>query len=71
MTSNNLSLSCRLIDAKFPDYKAVIPTDNPYKLIVNRTDFISALRRLSIFANKTTNQVVLEINGNSLQMSET
>jgi DNA polymerase-3 subunit beta len=24
---------------------------------------------LSIFANKTTNQVVLEINGNSLQMS--
>lgn len=69
VTSNNLSLSCRLIDAKFPDYKAVIPTDNPYKLIVNRTDFISALRRLSIFANKTTNQVVLEINGNSLQMS--
>lgn len=69
VSSANLSLSCRLIDARFPDYKAVIPTDNPYKMIVNRVDFISALRRLSIFANKTTNQVVLEINGNSLQMS--
>ena len=62
-------MSCRLIDARFPDYKAVIPGDNPYKLTVSRTDFISALRRVSIFANKTTNQVVLDINGNSLQLS--
>jgi DNA polymerase III subunit beta len=69
VSNAHLSMSCRLIDAKFPDYKAVIPTDNPYKLSVNRTDFVSALRRVSIFANKTTNQVVLDINGNSLQLS--
>ena len=62
-------MSCRLIDAKFPDYKAVIPGDNPYKLTINRADFVSALRRVSIFANKTTNQVVLDINGNALQLS--
>lgn len=67
--SEKVSMSCRLIDARFPDYKAVVPTDNPYKLTINRNDFISALRRVSIFANKTTNQVVLEINGNSLTMS--
>ncbi len=64
-----LSLSCRLIDARFPDYKAVIPVDNPYKLTISRADFVSALRRVSIFANKTTNQVVLDIIGNSLQIS--
>ncbi|RYZ56051.1 MAG: DNA polymerase III subunit beta [Sphingobacteriales bacterium] len=69
VSSNNLSMSCRLIDARFPDYKAVIPADNPYKLTVSRTDFVSALRRVSIFSNKTTNQVVLDINGNSLQLS--
>ncbi len=69
VSSNSLKMSCRLIDARFPDYKAVIPTDNPYKLTLNRADFISALRRVSIFANKTTNQVVLDINGNSLQIS--
>ncbi|MBA3827864.1 MAG: DNA polymerase III subunit beta [Taibaiella sp.] len=69
VTSNRLSMSCRLIDARFPDYKAVIPSDNPYKLTISRTDFISALRRVSIFANKTTNQVVLDINGNALQLS--
>jgi DNA polymerase-3 subunit beta len=69
VTSSRLSLSCRLIDARFPDYKAVIPVDNPYRLTINRNDFISALRRVSIFANKTTNQVVLDINGNALQLS--
>jgi DNA polymerase-3 subunit beta len=65
---SKLSMSCRLIDARFPDYKAVIPADNPYKLTINRADFISALRRVSIFANKTTNQVVLDIKGNALEL---
>jgi DNA polymerase-3 subunit beta len=69
VSTDRLSMSCRLIDARFPDYKAVIPSDNPYKLIISRTDFVSALRRVSIFANKTTNQVVLDINGNALQLS--
>ncbi len=69
VTSDRISLSCRLIDARFPDYRAVIPTDNPYRLIVNRADFASALRRINIFANKATNQVQLDINGNSLAIS--
>lgn len=68
VNAGSLSMSCRLIDARFPDYKAVIPTDNPYKLVINRTDFIGAMRRVAIFANKTTNQVVLELAGNSLQL---
>jgi DNA polymerase-3 subunit beta len=63
------SMSCRLIDARFPDYKVVIPTDNPYKLVVGRTDFQSALRRVSIFSNKSTNQVVLNIQGSELQLA--
>lgn len=67
--SAKVSMSCRLIDARFPDYKAVVPTDNPYNLVIGKNDFISALRRVSIFANKTTNQVVLDINGNSVTIS--
>jgi DNA polymerase-3 subunit beta len=62
-------LSCRLIDARFPDYKVVIPADNPYKLVVNKNDFQSALRRVSIFSNKSTNQVVLNISGSELQLA--
>ncbi len=62
-------LICRLIDARFPDYKVVIPTDNPYKLIVNKVDFQGALRRVSVFSNKSTNQVALTIGGSELQMA--
>ena len=62
-------LSCRLIDARFPDYKVVIPLDNPYKLTVTKGDFQSALRRVSVFSNKSTNQVVLNIQGSELQLA--
>ena len=60
---------CRLIDARFPDYKVVIPVDNPYKLIVNKGDFQNALRRVNVFSNKSTNQVALSISGSELQMA--
>ncbi len=56
-------------DARFPDYKVVIPLDNPYRLTVNKNDFQSALRRVSIFSNKSTNQVALSISGSELQLA--
>lgn len=62
-------LVCRLIDARFPDYKVVIPADNPYKLTVNKSDFQNALRRVSVFSNKSTNQVALSITGSELQLA--
>jgi DNA polymerase III subunit beta len=62
-------LVCRLIDARFPDYKVVIPKDNPYKMHVSKGDFQSALKRVSIFSNKSTNQVALNISGNELQLA--
>ena len=62
-------LVCRLIDARFPDYKVVIPADNPYKMTVNKHDFQNALRRVSVFSNKSTNQVALSISGSELQLA--
>lgn len=66
---DSTQLVCRLIDARFPDYKVVIPPDNPFKLTVNRIDFQNALRRVSVFSNKSTNQVALNITGNELGLS--
>lgn len=62
-------LVCRMIDARFPDYRVVIPADNPYKLTVNKNDFQNALRRVSVFSNKSTNQVALTISGSELQLA--
>lgn len=61
-------MSCRLIDARFPDYKVVIPLDNPYRLTVNKNDFQGALRRVNVFSNKSTNQVALNIAGSELEL---
>jgi DNA polymerase-3 subunit beta len=69
VSHDSTQLICRLIDARFPDYKVVIPSDNPYKLVVNRNDFQSALRRVSVFSNKSTNQVALTISGSELQLA--
>lgn len=66
---DGIEMVCRLIDARFPDYKVVIPADNPYKLTVNKNDFQNALRRINVFSNKSTNQVALSISGSELQLS--
>jgi DNA polymerase-3 subunit beta len=68
VTHGTVELSCRLLDARFPDYKVVIPADNPYRMTISRQDFQSALRRVSIFSNKSTNLVTLSISGSELQL---
>jgi DNA polymerase III subunit beta len=65
----NVNMVCRLIDARYPDYNAVIPINNPNKVTMNRADFQNSLKRIAIYANKTTNQVVLNINDKSLTIS--
>ncbi len=65
----NINLICRLIDERYPDYEAVIPQNNPNKLTLDRGLFLNSLRRVVIFANKTTHQVRLKINGSELNIS--
>ena len=65
----SMNLVCRLIDARYPDYNAVIPVDNPNSMTLSRSDFQNSLKRIAIYANKTTNQVVLDVNDKSLTVS--
>ncbi len=68
-TFGDTKMVCRLIDARYPDYNAVIPKENPNLLTVSRGDLQSSLKRSAIYANKTTNQVVLNIQEGSLTIS--
>jgi DNA polymerase-3 subunit beta len=65
----NIKMICRLIDERFPDYDNVIPTQNNIKMTIERSDILGALKRISIYANKTTHQVRLKITGSELQIS--
>jgi DNA polymerase III subunit beta len=62
----NQTLVCRLIDARYPEYGAVIPKDSPNVMTIVRQDLLNSLKRIANFANKTTNQVKLNISENTL-----
>ncbi|MFA4851806.1 MAG: DNA polymerase III subunit beta [Bacteroidales bacterium] len=66
---NNFNLICRLIDGKYPNYDAVIPTNNPNKLIIERIPFLNSIKRVSIFSNQSTHQVRFKISGKELTLS--
>jgi len=62
----NILMVCRLVDARFPDYENVIPTQSANKLIVNKKELAQAMKRLDIFANKITHLGRFKLEGNLL-----
>lgn len=66
---NNIKMICRLIDERFPDYENVIPVDNNNNMTIDRMEFMGSMRRIAIYANKTTHQVRLKLAGSELQIS--
>ena len=64
-----IQLYCRLIDERFPDYENVIPLDNHNHVVIERQELLSSLKRISIYANKTTNQVRFSVQQNELRIS--
>lgn len=66
---NHIRMICRLIDERFPDYENVIPVSNPNVMTIDRVELLNSLKRISIYANKTTHQVRLKIAGSELQIS--
>ena len=65
----NVKMVCRLIDERYPDYENVIPSDNSNIIKLVKSDILSSLKRISIYANKTTHQVRLKISGSEILIS--
>jgi DNA polymerase III subunit beta len=63
------TLSCRLIEGRYPNYNSVIPEKNPHKVIVDRQSMASALRRVSVFSSQSSNLIKLDISTNQLTVS--
>ena len=68
-SNENIKLVCRLIDERYPDYENVIPSDNSNSIEVDKSEILSSLKRISIYANKTTNQVRLKVSGSEILIS--
>lgn len=66
---DQMEVICRLIDGKYPNYEAVIPKENPNRLIIERSVLLNASSRASNFSNKSTNQIRLKMAGTLLELS--
>lgn len=67
--SGSTQLICRLIDERFPDYENAIPTNNTNVMTIGRADLLNSLKRIMIYANRTTHQIRLSLKSNSLTIS--
>jgi len=58
----------KLIDGRFPDYKAVIPVGADKQMLVDRATFTQALQRASILSNEKYKGVRLEASGSTIKI---
>jgi DNA polymerase-3 subunit beta len=65
----NYTMICRQIEGRFPNYSAVIPNSNPYKIIIDRVTLMNAMKRVSVFSNQGSNLVKLAISDNQIHIS--
>ena len=65
----NHTIICRKIEGKFPNYERIIPQDNPYELIVDRTSLLNSIKRVYSFTGRdTTGLVKLQITTNKIHL---
>ncbi|HOW20723.1 MAG TPA: DNA polymerase III subunit beta [Tenuifilaceae bacterium] len=68
-TMPGYTMVCRLVEGNYPNYNAVIPVDNPNRMIVDRVDLYNSVRRVSIYSNAASNMVKLSLTGNQCTVS--
>ncbi len=59
----------RLLEGPYPNYQQVIPTDNDKEVIVDRQEFLGAVRRTSLLANVATKRIELGFEKNILKVA--
>ena len=68
-TLENYRMTCRLIEGRYPNYNSVIPQNNPHKATIDRTAFMSALKRVSVFSSAASSLIKLRLDMNTIQVS--
>ncbi len=63
------TLSCRLIEGRYPNYNSVIPKDNPNQITIERKALFGALRRVLPFASESSQLIRFHIEGGKLELT--
>jgi len=68
LVKGNTTFTSKLIDGRFPDYKAVVPVGADKQMLVDKKSFIQALQRAAILSNEKYKGVRLESSGSTIKI---
>lgn len=68
-TLPNHKLVCRLIEGNYPNYKAVIPHNNPHHIIMDRAELIGSIKRVSVCANQASGLIKFMLADENLNLT--
>lgn len=63
------TLTCRLVEGRYPNYRSVIPQNNPNVITLNRIGLVNLLRRVRIMANPQAMLVKFILDGSTLKIT--
>ena len=66
---NNLTLTTKLIEGNYPNFRQVIPASLKYRASIERESFLSALKRVALLVNERTNLIKLTFDDNRILIS--
>lgn len=67
--TSEFELYFRLIEGRYPNYNAVIPTSNPFQATVDRSALIGALKRVSVFCNQSSGLMKVHLENNLMKLT--
>lgn len=64
----DITITCRLIEGRYPNYNSVIPDNNTRNITIERKSIISALKRVQPFSNTASNLIKLSVDNNIIKL---
>jgi DNA polymerase-3 subunit beta len=68
-TAGRVTLTTRLIEGEFPNYRQLIPPAYPNKLTVGKESFLDAVRRVKLLAREPTTPVRIALRPDGIQLA--
>lgn len=65
----NDTFRCRLLEGKYPNYNAIIPTENLNMATIERDSLLSAIKRVGLFTSVANGSIEMNFSGVNLDIS--
>ena len=66
---DNQKIFSNLIEGQFPNYNRVIPEKQEYDIIINKSELLSALNRVSLLVENKSKRIYFELNESAITLS--